>query len=365
MSSTLNQQRYNVDQKSDMLIYDLIATGLVPQFLIRRGIRQMLKAKLQGFRLDNPEQIVQETRYFAEQLHSYPIAIETDRANTQHYEVPVAFFSNILGPAMKYSCCLFEEGDDLAAAEERMLALSCKRAEIVDGHSILDLGCDWGAMTLFCAQKFPQSQVTAVSNSRFQRQYIESKADQLGLTNVRVITCDINALSFPNDTFDRIISIEMFEHVKNYAVLLKNISSWLKAQGKLFVHIFTHAHYQYHFGQDSNDWLAKYFFSGGTMPSHQLLGCFDKDMKIVKDWKISGVHYQKTAESWLQNMNLHRQALMPILASTYGDQQVQRWWMYWRLFFLACSELWGYEHGREWGVSHYLFERRSDIPHSG
>ncbi len=361
-----NKRVYANDKKSNMVLYDLLATGLVPEGLIRIGIREMLRQKLAELKVDDPAVIRQRTQRFAEELKSYPIAIETDSANTQHYEVPTELFDLILGPNMKYSCCLYEDGDDLESAEKRMLEVTCQRAQLEDGQHMLDLGCGWGSFTIFAATKFPNAKITAVSNSHSQRQFIEQRAQQRNLTNIRVITMDINHLDFPVDSFDRIVSVEMFEHAKNYQLLLENISNWLSEEGKLFVHIFSHVEHQYHYGESKDDWLARYFFSGGTMPSHSLLFAFDEHMSVSECWQVNGSHYQKTAEAWLENMSSNREKLMTIIATTYGAGQAKRWWIYWRLFFLACAELWGYACGNEWIVSHYRFEksiRRRNLDH--
>lgn len=363
MTATATGKRvYARDKKSNIVLYDLLATGVVPEAVIRVGIKEMLRHKLRDFKTADPDLLRQRTRKFAEELKSYPIAIETDSANTQHYEVPPEFFELILGPHMKYSCCLYEHGDDLKSAEARMLELTCLRAELQDGQRILDLGCGWGSFTIYAATRFPKSKITAVSNSHSQREFIERRAELHKLTNIQVLTEDVNHLQLSAGSFDRVVSVEMFEHAKNYELLLENISTWLNDDGKLFVHIFSHIAHQYHFGKNDDDWLARYFFAGGTMPSHSLLFQFDKHMKVSQSWQMDGSHYQKTAEAWLEKMSSNRNKLMKIIASTYGVGQEKRWWVYWRLFFLACSELWGYAGGNEWIVSHYRFEKAGKRP---
>lgn len=359
-STAISKRSFTADKKSNMFLYDLLATGIVPQAFIRFGIREMLRQKLRQLDVDDSTVLRQRTRHFANELKTYPIAVETDSANTQHYEVPAEFFQFILGPNMKYSCCLFENGDDLEAAEERMLEVTCQRAKLHDGQRILDLGCGWGSFTIYSATKFPKSKITAVSNSHSQKQFIEQRAKQRNLTNIEVITADVNDLQFSADSFDRIVSVEMFEHAKNYQRLLENLSCWLSDDGKLFVHIFSHVSHQYHYGESDDDWLARYFFTGGTMPSHLLLFDFDEHMKVRECWQVNGTHYHKTAEAWLDNMSSNRDRIMPVIAATYGAEQAKRWWMYWRLFFMACSELWGYAGGNEWIVSHYRFEKAND-----
>lgn len=345
-----------MDKKSGLPLYDILANGIVPEFLIRAGIRHLLKQKLKQLSMGYLCPPNDQLQSFKQELMRYPIAIATDAANTQHYELPAEFFQNILGPQMKYSCCLWGGARDLIQAEQDMLDLTCQRAELADGQKILDLGCGWGSFSLYAAARYPNSHITAVSNSHSQKRFIENKMAQLKIDNVEVITSDINDLDFTR-VFDRIVSVEMFEHVKNYQLLLAKIASWLASDGKLFVHIFCHVLYPYHFGQREDDWLAKYFFSGGTMPSEKLLMAFREDLFVVKQWRINGIHYHKTAEAWLANMQCHQTRLWQIIATTYGQEQARRWWNYWRLFFLACSEVWKFRKGEEWLVAHYLLEK--------
>ncbi len=354
--STADRRTFSKDNSSQLFIYDLLSTGFVPEWITRIGIRQMLSTKLKELRCDDASA---ETMRFARELETMPIAISTDSANDQHYEVPTEFFELILGPMMKYSCCYWDGCNDLAEAELKMLELTCRRAEIEDGQRILDLGCGWGSFCLYAASKFKKSRITAVSNSRTQKSFIEKRMKILGLENIEIVTADINDLSLPRKAFDRVVSVEMFEHAKNYKLLLQKVSNWLDDSGRLFVHIFAHVEHQYHFGLTEDDWLAKYFFTGGTMPSDSLLSCFRDDLVITDKWKVNGSHYQRTSEWWLKRMGDNRPAIMAILKDTYGREQSIRWWVYWRLFFLACAELWGYGGGNEWIVSHYLFKKRS------
>ncbi len=360
MTNTLSGERkFAPDETSNLLLYDLLALGIVPESLIRWGIRRMLAHKLSELHLRDQQQLLERTMRFVADLKEMPIAIATDSANQQHYEVPAEFFQLILGPAMKYSCCLWTSAEDLGKAESAMLELTCKRAEIANGQRILELGCGWGSFSLFAAQRFSDVTITAVSNSRSQKRFIEQRAKSLGLNNVQVVTADINDFQTA-ERFDRVVSIEMFEHAKNYERLLANVADWLVEDGKLFVHIFSHIRYQYHFdSSDPGDWLSRYFFTGGTMPSDDLLLYFQKDLFVTQHWRVSGKHYQQTAEAWLRNMQLNRQRLIKIIGETYGAEQSKRWWIYWRLFFLACSELWGFDSGNQWIVSHYLFNKRS------
>lgn len=332
----------------------LLEKNLLPDTLVRTGIRRLLADRIE----------TEDSRYdaadYVAALKTAPIAEQTQAANEQHYEVPTAFYQYCLGRRLKYSGCLYPSGNEsLDEAEEHMLALYVKRAAIADGQSLLELGCGWGSLTLYLAAKFPHSHITAVSNSRTQKEYIDGVARQRGLTNIRIVTCDMNDFDTEAGQFDRVVSVEMFEHMKNYQRLLANIARWLKPEGRLFVHIFTHARFSYHFvARDATDWMARHFFTGGQMPAHDLLSNFQDDLKLVGDWKIDGTHYQRTAEHWLQNMDAHRAEILPLFAATYGPDQVTKWWAYWRTFFLSCAELWGYRNGEEWLVSHYLFEKR-------
>jgi cyclopropane-fatty-acyl-phospholipid synthase len=247
----------------------------------------------------------------------------------------------------------------LGQAEANMLQLTAERAELEDGDRILELGCGWGSLSLWMAEHYPNSHITAVSNSRTQKRFIDARAAARNLKNLHVITADANQLSFDAPTrFDRVVSVEMFEHMRNYETLMRRIASWLTPNGTLFVHIFTHKMYAYPFEvRDDTDWMAKYFFSGGIMPSDDLLLYFQKDLTLVNHWHVDGTHYSRTAEQWLENMDAHRADIEPLLAETYGSEQMLRWWVYWRVFFMSCAELWGYAGGKEWLVSHYLFNK--------
>ncbi len=344
----------------DSATFALLERGLLPDFLIRFGIRRLLAERLREEDKGDPETQQAHFMRFVESLRASPVAIETQAANEQHYELPCEFFELVLGRHLKYSSCYFDPGvTALDEAEARMLALTCERARLADGDRILELGCGWGSLTLWMAEHYPSARITAVSNSRTQKQFIEARAAERGLANVEVLTRDANVLDFPADRrFDRAVSVEMFEHMRNYQELLGRIAGWLRPGGTLFVHIFTNVRYAYPFEvRDESDWMARYFFTGGIMPSDHLLAYFQRDLRLAEHWRVSGTHYQKTAEAWLANMDRQRERVMPVLAATYGAAEARRWWVYWRVFFMSCAELFGHDAGREWLVSHYLFER--------
>ena len=333
----------------------LLNHNLVPDFLIRQKIRKLNEERLSVERGKYSSEYVEK---FIQDLKSLPIAIETKSANEQHYEVPADFFKLCLGEHLKYSCCYWiNANDNLNTAEENMLKLTCERADLIDGLSILELGCGWGAISLWMAKTYPNSKITSVSNSESQKEYIYKECETRGITNLDVITADMNVFQ-TEKKFDRVVSVEMFEHMKNYDILLNKISNWLKDNGKLFVHIFTHKNFSYHFETEGkNDWMGKYFFTGGIMPSHNLLDHFNNDLKIVKNWIVEGTHYHRTAESWLDNMDQNKDKISDIFKLTYGRNHI-KWRVYWRIFFMACSELWKTSNGNEWQVSHYLFKKK-------
>ncbi len=338
---------------------DLLAKNLLPDAAIRIGIRNLLAKKLREEDRGDVEKQQAALLDFIADLDQRPIAIKTDEANEQHYEVPTEFFQHCLGPRLKYSSGYWPREDTtFAESEEAMLALTCERADLADGQHILELGCGWGSLTLWMAEKFPNARITGVSNSRTQREFIEGEAARRGLGNVTILTVNMNTFEAGAEAIDRVVSVEMFEHMKNYRRLMAKVASWLKPDGRLFVHIFTHRDFAYHFeGKDPSDWITRYFFEGGTMPSDHLLLYFQDDLKIERHWRVSGMHYQRTSEAWLQNMDRNDAAIRPLLEKTYGAEQAAKWRAYWRVFYMSCAELWGYRGGSEWIVSHYRFRK--------
>lgn len=337
----------------------LLEKGLIPDPLIRFGIKGLLKDKLREEAiLDTRSSAQQRKKELIAQLISSPIAVNTREANEQHYELPTEFFKLVMGKHMKYSCGFWKDvTTDFNTSEEDMLEITVQRAELQDGQAILELGCGWGSLTLYMASKFPNSQIVGVSNSASQREYILREAKSRKLNNLRIITQDMNVFTI-DEKFDRVVSVEMFEHMRNYAKLLEKISGFLNENGKLFVHIFTHRSFAYLYQEtDESDWIAKYFFTGGIMPSDDLLLHFQKQFRIEEHWQVNGTHYQRTSEAWLKNMDKNKDKIMPILKETYGENQARKWWVYWRVFFMSCAELWGYKNGTEWIVSHYRFKK--------
>lgn len=342
-----------------MNLIQLAEQGKVPDRLIRLGIRRLLKKRLRSLCADDLEKAHACKRDLLDELRQSPIAIATQAANEQHYEVPTAFYQYVLGTHLKYSACLFHNGvQNLDMAEEAMLSLYIERADLQAGQRILELGCGWGSLSLYMAEKLPGATILAVSNSHTQKQYIDAEARSRGLGNLKVLTCDVNQLEL-DETFDRVVSIEMFEHMRNYGDLLNKVAGWLNEQGKLFVHLFCHRNLMYPFeAEGDDDWMGRYFFTGGLMPSADTLLHFQQDFAIDRQWLVSGRHYAKTAQAWLQNADLHQSAIIALFDDAYEEGEGTLWWQRWRMFFMACAELFAYDNGNEWLVSHYRFSKR-------
>ena len=343
------------------VLINLAEKGFLPDLLIRLGIKRLCGQRLSETNTLGLEALENSHQQWIDLLTESPVAIVPEKANEQHYEVPPKFFELVLGANLKYSSGYWsKEVFSLDESELEMLKITCERAGLVDGQDILELGCGWGSLTCFMAQKFPNSKITAVSNSKDQRNFIQQKNDKLNLQNIKVFTADMNDFS-TDEKFDRVISIEMFEHMRNYDELLKRIDGWLKQNGKLFVHIFSHKEVAYPFeDKGDGDWMAREFFSGGQMPSHRLLMSFPDRMKIEKDWRVSGTHYEKTSLAWLRKMDTNKIEVLELFKTTYGEKDASEWFQRWRIFFMSCEGLFGYNNGIEWGVSHYRFRKMKD-----
>jgi cyclopropane-fatty-acyl-phospholipid synthase len=337
-----------------------VEQGWMPDVMVRAGIRRLLRERLAEIGADDAAASAEESERFAAGMRASNVALVPELANAQHYEVPEEFFGLVLGRHRKYSSCLWSDGvDTLEAAEADALSVTCARAGLADGQRILELGCGWGSLSLWMAEAYPHSPITAVSNSVSQRHYIEARARERGLGNLQVITADMNRFEAPG-RFERIVSVEMFEHMRNWPELFRRVSTWLEQDGRFFMHVFVHRSTPYAFVERGpGDWMSRHFFSGGMMPSDDLALRFQDHLRLCERWRWDGTHYQRTAEAWLGRMDANRTAILPVLARTHGAARADLWWNRWRVFFMACAELFGYRGGQEWWVSHYSFEPRA------
>lgn len=337
---------------------DWTEQGVLPDGLVRAGIRRLLRERLASLDAGDCAHRAAYVERFVRAMDAAPIAPVPHLANMQHYEVPADFFGHVLGPRRKYSACYWPEGTTtLDQAESAALAATCERAGLESGMRILELGCGWGSLTLWMAERYPECQIVAVSNSVSQHEHIRATAASRRLGNVQVVTRDMNDFR-SDERFDRVVSVEMFEHMRNYRTLLARIHGWLVPGGRFFMHIFCHRALPYEFAdRGANDWMGRHFFSGGIMPSDELPLRFQDDLRLLERWRWNGQHYEKTANAWLANLDGRRKLALPILERAYGAQAAPRWYGRWRMFFMACAELFGYDRGEQWWVSHYLFER--------
>ncbi len=334
---------------------ELAEKGRMPDTAIRAGIRHLLQERLRKERRAGGEQQLDALYEFIELMKAGPVAVATDTANEQHYELPARFFESFMGPHMKYSCGFWpEENTSLRQAEETMLELTALRAGLEDGMDILELGCGWGSLSLWMAQRFPNARITAVSNSRTQKRFIDAR----GFPNLEVVTADMNDFD-TGHRFDRVVSVEMFEHMRNWPELLRRIHGWLKDDGRLFIHIFVHRELAYLFNESGSvNWMAEHFFKEGMMPSEQLPFMLNEQMVVERHWRINGNHYARTLRAWLDNIDRNQTGAMEILAAICGREQARRQYGRWRIFFMACEELFGFKEGEEWYVAHYLLRKR-------
>jgi cyclopropane-fatty-acyl-phospholipid synthase len=333
--------------------------GMLPDAVVRAGIRRLLRQRLDQIGADDTARGAALSEAFVATLRNAPLALLPDQANAQHYELPPAFFDAVLGAHRKYSSCWWPAGvSDLGAAEAAALQATCERAELADGQDVLELGCGWGSLSLWMAERHPRSRITSVSNSHAQREFIQAEAKKRKLSNLQVITCDINRLAL-DMRFHRVVSVEMFEHLRNWPEAFRRVRGWMRPDGRFFMHVFVHRSTPYAFEpRDDSDWMSTHFFSGGMMPSDDLaLRCQD-DLRVLRQWRWDGTHYARTAEAWLDNMDQRRAAVWRALQQAYGPEHAGLWWTRWRLFFMSCAELFGYDKGQQWWVAHYLFDAR-------
>ena len=338
---------------------DLAEKGLIPDALIRFGIRGLDRRRVAEEARKEIQAGESGRCRLIQAMRESPIALQVEKPKEQHYELPPAFFQKVLGKRMKYSSCYWPSSvKSLDEAEEAMLELTCQRAQVQDGMEVLDLGCGWGSLSLWIAEKYPHSRVLAVSNSVPQGEFIRGRTRELSLSNVEVMTVDMNRFD-TSRRFDRILSVEMFEHMRNWERLLERISGWLNKDGRLFIHIFTHRRFSYLFEtHGAENWMGRYFFTAGMMPSDDLMPCFQDHLVLEEHRRVSGIHYQRTAETWLRRMDLQAREIMGLFREVYGPAEAPRWFQRWRIFFMACAELWGFRGGKEWLVSHYRLRKR-------
>ena len=341
------------------LLDQALQRDLLPDSVLRLGSRWGARARVRQEGVGGVEETEYRIRALIERMSSGPIAEATDVANEQHYELPPEFFGLFLGPRRKYSGCLWSDGvSDLAGAEEAMLALTCARAGIADGMKILDLGCGWGSLSLWLAERYPRAEILGVSNSNSQREWIMAEAERRGLTNLEIRTQDVNDFGADGDgfAFDRVVSIEMFEHMRNWKELLRRISTWLEPDGKCWIHVFTHRTLPYLF---EGTWAAERFFTAGLMPSHELFSFFQDDLVLADRWVVDGTHYARTLQAWLRRLDANRDEALRILGRTAPPTKARQLLGTWRLFLLSTDEIWSHKHGDEWLVSHYLLAPRT------